>query len=64
MLQRQGPQTLGGETLGVVQLGLGRLLFSTYNLNASSEKGRKVSQRLGYIFLYQWLKQFLKQGDI
>ena len=41
MLQRQGLQTLGGETLGVVHLGLGRLLFSTYNFNASSEKREK-----------------------
>ena len=40
VLQRQGLQTLEGETLGVVKLGLGRLLFSTYNFNASLEKGR------------------------
>ena len=43
MLQNQGLQTLEGETLGVVQLGLGRLLFSTYNFNANSEKERKCS---------------------
>jgi hypothetical protein len=41
VLQRQGLQTLEGETLGVVQLGLGRLLFSTYNFNTSSEKKKK-----------------------
>jgi hypothetical protein len=42
VLQRKGLQTLEGETLGGVKLGLGRLLFSTYNFNASSEE-RKTS---------------------
>jgi hypothetical protein len=40
-LQKKGLQTLEGETLGVVQLGLGRLLFSTYNFKTNSEKRMK-----------------------
>ena len=52
-MQNQGLQTLEGETLGVVQLGLGRLLFSTYNLNANSEKRMKsvAMARLYLLFL-------------
>ena len=49
-MQKQGLQTLEGETLGVVQLGLGRLLFSTYNFNASSEK-RKKSVAMARLYL-------------
>ena len=50
VLQRQGLQTLEGETLVVVQLGLGRLLFSTYNFNASSKK-RKTSVAMARLYL-------------
>ena len=38
MLQKQGLQTLEGETLGVVQLGLGCLLFSTYDFKKLAQK--------------------------
>jgi hypothetical protein len=41
VLQKQGLQTLEGETLGVVQLGLGRLLFSTYNFKLAQKKRMK-----------------------
>ena len=42
MLQKQGLQTLEGETLGVVQLGLGHLLFSTYNFKLAQKKEWKM----------------------
>jgi hypothetical protein len=65
VLQRQGLQTLEGETLGVVQLGLGRLLFSTYNFNASSEKRMKsVATARLYLLLSMAENYFSTWGHI
>jgi hypothetical protein len=64
VLQRQGLQTLEGETLGVVQLGLGRLLFSTYNFNASSEKRMKSVATARLYLLFSMAKIISQHGDI
>jgi hypothetical protein len=51
-LQKKGLQTLEGETLGVVQLGLGRLLFSTYNLKKTSSEKRMKSVATSRLYIH------------
>ena len=52
------PSNPRGETLGVVQLGLGRLLFSTYIFNASSEKSKKSVATARLCLLFSMAKKY------